>query len=287
MEVTRTIEATRELVKAARRAGKKIGFVPTMGALHKGHISLIEAALKSCDFVAVSIFVNPTQFGPNEDFEKYPRPVEADLEMCRNLGVDLVFNPSADEMYTGENLTWVAVDKLTETLCGRSRPGHFRGVTTVCAKLFNIIAPDQAFFGQKDAQQGIVIEKMVADLNMPLEIVVCPIVREADGLALSSRNKYLSSEHRKDAALIYKSLEKAQEMLTEGVKDPKNIITEIKGILEPNPSIKIEYISIVDPETLQELPRIAEKAPRVLVAIAARIGSTRLIDNILVDAGTQ
>ena len=284
MEVTRTIESTRELVKAARAGGGKVGFVPTMGALHKGHISLIETALDSCDFVAVSIFVNPSQFAPGEDFEKYPRPVEADLEICRNLGVDLVFTPDADEMYAGENVTWVTVEKLTETLCGRSRPGHFRGVTTVCAKLFNIIGPDLAFFGQKDAQQGIVIKKMVADLNMPFEIVICPTVREPDGLAVSSRNKYLSPEQRKDAVLIYKSLQKAREMLAGGVKDAETIIAQMRSILASNPSINIEYISIVDTEMLRDMPRITKKA---LIAVAVRIGSTRLIDNILVDAGGQ
>ena len=284
MEVTRTIEATRELVKAVRTGGKKVGFVPTMGALHKGHISLIEAALDSCDFVAVSIFVNPTQFAPGEDLEKYPRPLEADLEICRDLGVDLVFTPDADEMYAGENMTWVTVEKLTETLCGRSRPGHFRGVTTVCAKLFNIIGPDLAFFGQKDAQQGIVIRKMVADLNMPFEIVICPTVREPDGLALSSRNKYLRPQQRKDAALIYKSLQKAREMLVAGVEDAEAIIAQMRSILASNPSINIEYISIVEPETLQQITRIKAKA---LIALAVRIGSTRLIDNILVDADVQ
>jgi len=193
MEIAKTIESVRSLVKAARSRGKKIGFVPTMGALHIGHISLIEAAVKTCDFVVVSIFVNPTQFGPGEDLEKYPRPIDADLEICRKGGVNVVFAPTAEQMYPAENLTWVDVEKLTEPLCGQSRPWHFRGVTTVCAKLFNIVAPDIAFFGQKDAQQAIVIKRMAADLNMPLEIVICPTIRQPDGLAVSSRNQYLTS----------------------------------------------------------------------------------------------
>ncbi|MHC4750278.1 MAG: pantoate--beta-alanine ligase, partial [Planctomycetota bacterium] len=178
MEVAKTIESIRALVKTVRGEGGKIGLVPTMGALHIGHISLIETAVKNCDFVVISIFVNPTQFCPGEDFEKYPRPLEADLEICRKAGVDAVFAPEPEEIYPGKNLTWVNVEKLTEPLCGQARPGHFRGVTTVCAKLFNIVAPDIAYFGQKDAQQAIVVKRMAADLNMSLEIVICPTVRE-------------------------------------------------------------------------------------------------------------
>ncbi|MBA7690668.1 Pantothenate synthetase [subsurface metagenome] len=208
MEVAETIESIRSVVKTVRSGGKIIGLVPTMGALHIGHISLIEAAVDKCDFVVVSIFVNPTQFVPGEDLEKYPRPLEADLEICRKAGVDAVFAPTPGQIYPGENLTWVNVEKLTEPLCGQFRPGHFRGVVTVCAKLFNIVAPDIAFFGQKDAQQAIVIKRMVADLNMPLEIVICPTVRRPDGLAVSSRNKYLTEEQKKDATYVYKSLKK-------------------------------------------------------------------------------
>lgn len=284
MEVAETIESVGSLVKAARSKGKKIGFVPTMGALHIGHISLIEAAVKECDFVVVSIFVNPTQFGPGEDFEKYPRPLDADLEMCRKAGVDVVFNPTPEQMYPVENLTWVNVEKLTESLCGQFRPGHFRGVTTVCAKLFNIVAPDIAYFGQKDAQQAIVIKRMVADLNMPLEIVICPTVREPNGLAVSSRNKYLTEQQKKDAANIYKSLQKCRQMIDDGVKETSEIITEMRKILTQVPSIEIEYISIVDVSTLRNIDRIAGK---VLIAVAVRIGPARLIDNILVDTGEQ
>lgn len=284
MEVAETIKSVRRLVKAARSKGNKIGLVPTMGALHIGHICLIEKAVKGSDFVVVSIFVNPTQFGPGEDFEKYPRSFESDLEICRKAGVDIVFAPSPQEMYKKENLTWVNVEKLTEPLCGRSRPRHFRGVTTVCAKLFNIVEPDVAYFGQKDAQQAIVIKRMVADLNMPLEIVVCPTVREPDGLAVSSRNKYLSEQQRKDATYIYKSLKKCESLVEAGTTDSKTIIGEMKQILNQVSSIEIEYISIVDAESLQELERIAGKA---LAAVAVKIGSARLIDNIIVDAGRQ
>jgi len=281
MEVAETIEAVREQVTAARKKGKKIGLVPTMGAFHRGHISLIERAAKDCDFVVVSIFVNPTQFGPGEDFEKYPRNFDADLEECRKAGIDLVFAPGTEQMYQTENLTWVNVEKLTEPLCGQFRPEHFRGVTTICAKLFNIVQPDIAFFGRKDAQQAIIIKRMVADLNMPLKIVICPTVRDSDGLALSSRNQYLNEQQRKDATLIYKSLQKCSRMIDAGITDSKEIITQMHAILYQAPSINIEYVGIVDPETLQLLDHITG---RVLAAVAVRIGTARLIDNILVDA---
>ncbi len=282
MEVAKTIEAVRSLVKAARSEGRKIGLVPTMGALHVGHISLINAAVKDCDFVAVSIFVNPTQFVPGEDFEKYPRPIEADLEICRKAGVDVVFAPAPKEMYPAENLVWVNVEKLTEPLCGRSRPGHFRGVTTVCAKLFNIITPNTAYFGQKDAQQAIVIRRMVADLNMPLEIVICPTVREPNGLAVSSRNQYLSEQQKKDAANLYKSLQECRRLIDTGTIETHQIIAGMRKILQQIPSGQIEYVSIVDAETLENIENIAGK---VLAAVAVKIGPARLIDNILVDAG--
>ncbi len=284
MEVAETIQSIRSLVKAAGSGGKKIGLVPTMGALHIGHISLIEAAVEECDFVVVSIFVNPTQFGPGEDFEKYPRPLDADLNICRNAGTDVVFAPTPEQMYPAENITWVNVEKLTESLCGRFRTGHFRGVTTVCTKLFNIVAPDIAFFGQKDAQQAIVIRRMVADLNMPLEIVICPTVREPNGLAVSSRNKYLTEQQKKDAANIYKSLQKCRKMIDAGVEETTEIITEMRKILQQVPSIEIEYISIVDAGTLRNIDQIAGK---VLAAVAVKIGPARLIDNILVDTGVK
>ena len=283
MEVAETIESVRRVVRAARRKGRRIGLVPTMGALHVGHVSLIEAAVKDCDFVIVSIFVNPTQFGPGEDIENYPKPFEADLEICREASVDVVFAPAPQQMYPVENVAWVTVEKLTEPLCGRGRPVHFRGVTTVCAKLFNIVAPDVAYFGQKDAQQAIVIKRMVADLNMPLEIVVCPTVREPSGLAVSSRNQYLSEQQKKDATNIYKSLQACRRMIDAGISESQQIIAAMRKMLQEIPSIEIEYVSIVDAETLQDVESIAGE---VLAAVAVKIGPARLIDNILVDAGT-
>ncbi len=284
MEVAETIESVRQLVKAARSEGKRVGLVPTMGALHIGHISLIEAAVKQCDFVVVSIFVNPTQFGPGEDFKNYPRPVKADLEICRRCGADVVFLPKQEVMYAGENLTWVKVEKLTESLCGRNRLVHFRGVTTVCTKLFNIIRPDAAYFGQKDAQQSIVIKRMAADLNMPLEVVVCPTVREPDGLAVSSRNKYLTDKQRKEATCLYESLQKCRQKVDAGTRDTQEIISEMRSILSQPSSAKIDYVSIVDAETLRDVDEIAGK---VLAAVAVKIGDARLIDNILIDLSEQ
>ncbi len=280
MEIAETIQSVRALVKAARDKGKKISLVPTMGALHSGHLFLIEAAKQQTDFVVVSIFVNPSQFGPGEDFENYPRDLKADADACQKVGVDVIFAPTVQEMYPRENLTWVNVRKLTEPLCGRFRPGHFRGVTTVCAKLFNIIMPNVAFFGQKDAQQAIVIKRMVADLNMPLEIVVCPTVREKNGLAVSSRNRYLTETEKKDSAVLYTALQKCKKMIGEGVADSRTLITEMCRTIEQVPSAKIDYVSIVDAETLQDVARTEGK---ILVALAVHIGKARLIDNILVD----
>ncbi len=308
MKIAKTIEQIRKIVSQAGLAGKKIGFVPTMGALHEGHLSLIKAAGKQTDFVVVSIFVNPAQFGPGEDLAKYPRPFNADIKTCKNSGVDVVFAPAVKEMYpvrdnksgksdlksTGveskavvsngmypeKNLTWVNVEKLSEPLCGKSRPGHFRGVATVCDKLFNIVQPDIAFFGQKDAQQVVVIQRMVSDLNMPLRIVVCPTVREKDGLAVSSRNKYLNARERKDAALLYAALQEAEILIGMGMRKSDELIREMKKILKISKRIKIEYISIVDAQTLDELDKIKGK---VLIALAAKAGSTRLIDNIILD----
>ncbi len=284
MEVAKTIESVRRLVKKARSQAKSIGFVPTMGALHIAHISLIKAAKKNCNFVVVSIFVNPTQFGPSEDFKKYPRPVDEDLNICKEQGVDLVFLPEQNEVYPAKNLTWVNVEELTEPLCGQFRPGHFRGVTTVCTKLFNIVQPDLAFFGQKDAQQAIVIKRMAADLNIPLRIVVCPTVREPSGLAVSSRNEYLTSQQREDAELIFKSLQKSRQMIETGITDAETIIAEMQKILQQAPSIQIQYVSILDVETLEKIDKAAGK---ILVAVAVQIGSTRLIDNIMIDTRKQ
>jgi pantoate--beta-alanine ligase len=267
-------------VKQARNEGKTVGFVPTMGALHVGHGALMDAAAARCDVVVVSIFVNPTQFGPGEDFEEYPRPLEKDLVICEEHGVGAVFAPGPAEMYPRENLTWVTVEKLTEGLCGRFRPGHFRGVATVCAKLFNIVGPNVAFFGQKDAQQAVVIRRMVADLNMPLEIVVCPTVREPDGLAVSSRNQYLSPQERRDATVLYRSLQKGAELMRAGAADVTRITKEMDRILRQVPALRVEYVRLVDAESLQE---VREVRGRVLAAVAGHLGATRLIDNIIVD----
>ncbi|MFC1635241.1 pantoate--beta-alanine ligase [Planctomycetota bacterium] len=280
MDVATTIESIRSLLRTARGRGERIGLVPTMGALHVGHVSLIEAAVKNGDFVVVSIFVNPTQFCPGEDFKKYPRPLDADLQMCKKAGVDVVFAPAPEQMYPAKNLTWVTVEKITEPLCGRGRPGHFRGVTTVCTKLFNIVAPDVAYFGQKDGQQAIVIQRMAADLNMPLEIVVCPTVREPSGLAISSRNQYLSDQEKKDAVTIYTSLQECRRMIEAGVTDARQIMTRMREILQRVPSIEIEYVSIVDAQTLEGIEVITGK---ILIAVAVKIGPARLIDNIMVD----
>jgi pantoate--beta-alanine ligase len=282
MKIAKTISSVRKLIGQARSKGKSVGFVPTMGALHKGHISLIKKAVKKTDFVVVSIFVNPTQFGPKEDFNKYPRPLQNDLKLCRKAGADVVFAPSAKQIYPQQNLTYVNVEKITEPLCGRFRQGHFRGVATICSKLFNIVQPNFAFFGQKDAQQTIVIKQMVADLNMPLKIVVCPTVREADGLAMSSRNQYLNQQERKDAACLYRSLQKCRHKVADGIYDAKKIAAHIRKILSEQASAKIEYIEIVDAKTLQPVKKINRPT---LVALAVRIGQTRLIDNILIDAG--
>jgi len=285
MRVVKTIKSLRAVVSEARDAARTIGLVPTMGALHEGHISLIDRAGRHGDFIVVSIFVNPTQFGPKEDFGKYPRTLREDLRICRERGVDAVFLPSVQEMYPQENLTWINVEKLAEPLCGQLRPGHFRGVATVCAKLFNIVTPDVAYFGQKDAQQAAIIKKMVADLDFPLKIMVCPTIRANDGLALSSRNKYLSPAQRSDALCIYRSLMTAREMIEAGVTNPKTIIGKMRKIIGKAESLTgIDYISIVDSRNLQGINRIKAK---VLIAVAARFGSTRLIDNILVDSGKR
>jgi len=280
MRIEETIESVRKLVAGGRAAGKMVGLVPTMGALHRGHMSLIEAAVRRCDYVVVSIFVNPTQFAPAEDLDKYPRDISADSKLCEDAGVDLIFAPTASEMYPEENVTWVTVEGLTENLCGRSRPGHFRGVTTVCAKLFNIVQADIAFFGQKDAQQTIVIKRMVCDLNLPLTIEVCPTVREADGLALSSRNQYLTADQRKDAPLLYKALKECEKAAFTGVSDTNKLIEIMKNVIDESSVIEIDYIHIVDTETLADVAGIAGKA---LVAVAGRCGKTRLIDNLLID----
>ena len=280
MQIAGTIDSVRKAVKKARSEGRTIGLVPTMGALHQGHISLIKAATQKCDFVVVSIFVNPAQFGPGEDLDKYPRDLEADYRICENAGVRLIFAPEDKQMYPDKNLTWITVDELSENLCGRFRPGHFRAVATVCAKLFNIVCADIAFFGQKDAQQAILIKRMVTDLNMDLEIVICPTVREDSGLALSSRNKYLSPEEKKDAQLLYRSLKICETMAFEGIRDCQKLTQAIRRELDKSTRIQIEYVSITDAQKLQDIKRIDRSA---LVSLAVKIGTARLIDNILLD----
>lgn len=280
MEITTKINEVRSHVARARAANKTIGFVPTMGALHAGHISLINAAVEKCDYVVVSIFVNPTQFGPGEDLDNYPRDLAADSEICKQAGVELIFAPGVNEMYPTRNLTWVTVDELTTGLCGKSRQSHFRGVTTVCTKLFNIVDADIAFFGQKDAQQAIVIKRMVEDTNLPLKIEICPTIREKDGLAMSSRNKYLTADQRKDATLLHKSLKKAENLIAQGTYDSDSLIAAMKKVIDSSNIVKTEYISIVDSQTLSEVKVIENIA---LIAVAARLGKTRLIDNIIVD----
>lgn len=279
-----TIKAVREYVRAARRAGRRIGFVPTMGALHEGHRSLMKAARAACDEVVVSIFVNPTQFGPAEDFERYPRPLEADLAACREEGVDAAFCPSVKEMYPPGSLTTVTVARLTDGLCGAHRPGHFTGVTTAVAKLFSIVQPDAAFFGQKDAQQAAVIRRMVRDLDFPIEIVVCQTVREPDGLALSSRNVYLSPSERQQALSLSGALRWAEEQIRAGRRDTAELVQEMRRRIESAGLCLIDYIEIVDAD---ELTPQAVADEHCLIALAVRIGRTRLIDNIVVNAGER
>jgi pantoate--beta-alanine ligase len=278
LKILTTIQEMRAASRAVRRAGKRLGFVPTLGALHQGHISLVRAARVSSDVVAASIFVNPTQFGPNEDLAKYPRPFGRDREMLEREGVEFLFAPPVDEMYPGGAVTWVTVEGLSEKLDGRSRPGHFRGVTTVVAKLFHTVEPDAAFFGQKDAAQVAIIRRMVRDLNLPVEIVVCPIVREADGLAMSSRNAYLDPEQRKRALVLHRSLLKVQALAEAGERDAAKLLAVGREELAREGSARQDYFEIVDPDTLNPVVNTSGGA---LVAVAAYFGSTRLIDNIL------
>ncbi len=262
----------------AQRAGKTLGFVPTMGALHEGHLSLVRASRSRCDVTAVSIFVNPLQFGPSEDLAKYPRALERDALLLDELGADLLFVPSVDEMYASGAKTYVLVEQLSDKLDGASRPGHFRGVTTVVAKLFEIVRPDYAFFGQKDAAQVAVLRKMVSDLNLDVELVVCPIVREKDGLAMSSRNAYLTPEQRQQALVLYRSLMRVQAAANAGERNSARLIAIGERAIAEEPGARLDYFAIVDPDTLDPVPDTSRGA---LVAVAAYVGATRLIDNIL------
>jgi pantoate--beta-alanine ligase len=286
LKICTTIDETRAAARAARLAGRRLGFVPTMGALHEGHLSLVRAAARASDVVTASIFVNPTQFGANEDLAKYPRSFERDCKLLESEGVDLVFAPTVEEMYpTPEDgslrpacVTWVTVEGLSNKLDGRSRPGHFRGVTTVVAKLFHIVEPDAAFFGQKDAAQVAVIRRMVQDLNLPVEIVICPIVREPDGLAMSSRNAYLDPKQRQQALVLHRSLERVQQMAERGELGAAELAATGRQEVASEPAVRLDYFEVVDPDTLDPVEDASRGA---LVAVAAHVGSTRLIDNVI------
>jgi pantoate--beta-alanine ligase len=279
LTITSAAEMT-ALSKQARREGRRVGFVPTMGALHAGHISLVRAARGQSDVVVASIFVNPKQFGPTEDFAKYPRSFESDAAMLAADKTDYLFCPSVEEMYPAGATTWVEVGGISEKLDGRSRPGHFRGVTTVVAKLFNIVKPDLAFFGQKDAAQVAVIRKMVGDLNFGVEIVVCPIAREPDGLAMSSRNAYLAPGERKQATVLSRSLQRVQTLAAQGERDAACLASAGKQVMSQEPSVRLDYFEVVAPDTLDPVADISQGA---LVAVAAYVGTTRLIDNVVLE----
>ena len=275
MVVVNTIKEVRETVKQWKKEGLSVGFVPTMGYLHEGHQSLIRAAGEN-DKVVVSIFLNPTQFGPTEDLASYPRDLERDKEKCLESGADLIFAPDASEMYGDNFQSFVDMNLLTQELCGLTRPCHFRGVCTVVTKLFNIVKPDRAYFGKKDAQQLAVIKRMVADLNMDIEIIGCPIIREEDGLAKSSRNTYLSAEERQAALVLSKAVKKAEELIAAGVRDSAEIISQMYAVVDAEPLAKTDYIKVVSLDTMQQISKIEDSA---LVALAVYIGKTRLIDN--------
>jgi pantoate--beta-alanine ligase len=278
MEVIKTIKEMKEFSSQARRAGKTIAFVPTMGYFHDGHLSLMREGRRRGHLLIISLFVNPTQFGPNEDFKNYPRDFERDSKMAEEVGVDVLFAPEASDMYPLNHQTIVRVEKVTQNLCGRSRPIHFQGVTTVVMMLFEIVMPHVAIFGEKDYQQLVTIQQMVRDLHMSVEVVGMPTVREADGLAMSSRNAYLLPEERKAALSLYRSLQKAKELLQKGERKAERILHEMKGIFQSEPLVRIDYVQICDATTLQDVDRIEGD---VVVALAAYLGKTRLIDNLV------
>ena len=280
MKVLTKISEMREFSREAKKEGKTIGFVPTMGYLHEGHLSLARAARQECDLVVMSIYVNPMQFGPGEDLDKYPRDLERDKSLAAKEGVDVVFRPLSGEVYPSGYATDVAVTgTLTETLCGASRPGHFKGVTTIVAKLLNIVEPDRAYFGQKDAQQAAVVKRMVRDLNIPVEVRVMPIVRENDGLAMSSRNSYLSGDQRQQALRLFRSLEKAKEMISAGEVSSDAIKREMRIVLEDGKDVRVDYVETVDADTFMPLEKVQDNT---LIAVAAYVGDTRLIDNTII-----
>ena len=286
LKICTTIDEMRAASRATRRAGKRLGLVPTMGALHEGHLSLVRAARRASDVVSASIFVNPTQFGPNEDLARYPRSFERDCKLLESEGGDLVFAPTVEEMYPTSrdgsvrpaSVTWVTVEGLSNKLDGRSRPGHFRGVTTVVSKLFHIVEPDAAFFGQKDAAQVAVVRRMVQDLNLPVEIVICPIVREPDGLAMSSRNAYLDPKQRQQALVLHRALARVQQVAERGELGAAKLAAAGRQEIASEPAVRLDYFELVDPDTLDP---VADASRGALVAVAAYVGSTRLIDNIV------
>ena len=278
--VATTVKEVREQVKAWKKEGLTVGFVPTMGYLHEGHQSLIKRAVAENDRVVVSIFVNPMQFGPTEDLESYPRDLEKDSALVEATGANLIFHPEPEEMYTDGFCSFVDMSVLTEELCGLSRPIHFRGVCTVVSKLFHIVTPDRAYFGQKDAQQLAIIKRMVLDLNMDIEIVGCPIIREEDGLAKSSRNTYLSTEERKAALILSKTIKLGEEMVKNGETDAAKVVDAMNKNIEMEPMAKIDYVKIVDAMTMQQIPTIDRP---ILCAMAVYIGKTRLIDNFITE----
>jgi pantoate--beta-alanine ligase len=279
MQIVTTIAEARAAIAALRAQNKSVGLVPTMGALHAGHLTLVQAARAQCDAVVATIFVNPTQFGPSEDFSKYPRTFEADCELLRAANVDLLFAPDVAEIYPAGATTFVSVEGIEDRLDGQSRPGHFRGVATVVAKLFHIVAPSKAFFGQKDAAQVAILRRMVRDLHFDLEIVVCPIVRETDGLAMSSRNRYLNEDQRQSATVLYRTLTAMQERVEEGEVASSELIDAGLSVLSEEPDAQLDYLRVVDPDTLEDLP---DSEGGALLAVAARFGSARLIDNVLI-----
>lgn len=279
MQIVATVEEVRKQVKSWREEGLTVGLVPTMGYLHEGHKSLIDKAVEQNDRVVVSVFVNPIQFGPTEDLATYPRDLERDAALCEKAGASLIFHPEPENMYFDDFCTYIDMENLTKGLCGKTRPTHFRGVCTVVGKLFNIVQPDRAYFGQKDAQQLAVIRRMVRDLNFNLEIVGCPIIREEDGLAKSSRNTYLSPEERKAAVILHKGLTKGEEMVRAGEKNAAVVKKAIRDIIESEPLAKIDYVEIVDFDNIQEKEVLDGS---VLAAVAVYIGKTRLIDNFII-----
>jgi pantoate--beta-alanine ligase len=280
MRIIETIKNMQLFVQQAKKKELSIGLVPTMGSLHEGHLALMRQAKKNCDVVVVSIFVNPTQFGPKEDYANYPRDLTGDSEQARKAGVDVIFHPQVQEMYPKGYSSFITIGGITERLCGLSRPGHFRGVATIVAKLLNIIQPDKAFFGQKDAQQVLVLQRMVSDLNINVSVEIVPIVREKDGLAMSSRNAFLTDEERRAALVLYRSLQLAQQLVTQGEVKVKNIRQQVIRSIQAEPRAEIDYAEILSYPLLEEMDKINQKA---LLALAVRIGNTRLIDNIILE----